>query len=70
MPLLLELEKQGVTEVIISGISDRRIFYEHIGFKVTGPAVQEGETRLYPMRGKLKELLEKCSSAVSRYGNN
>lgn len=58
--LLLELEKHQVTEVIISGISIQKRFYERLGFKVTGEPVPEGDTMLYPMRTRLPEFLEMC----------
>lgn len=68
VPLLLELEKKGVSEVIISGISTRRKFYEHIGFQVMGEGVGAGGTVLYPMRGKLHLILQRCQQALERYG--
>ena len=68
VPLLLELEKKGVSEVIISGISTRKKFYEHIGFQVMGEGVVSGETVLYPMRGKLQTILHCCQQALERYG--
>ena len=68
VPLLLELESQGVSEVIISGISNMRSFYEHLGFCVAGAPVEEGSTLLYPMRGRLPLILERCRKALERYG--
>ena len=68
VPLLLELEKRGVSEVIISGISSRRRFYEHIGFQTMGEGAGSGETVLYPMRGKLQTILCCCQRALERYG--
>ena len=67
VPLLLELGSQGVSEVIISGISTRKTFYEHIGFQAIGDALREGETLLYPMRGKLPLILARCRQALERY---
>lgn len=58
--MLLELAKHQVTEVVISGISVQRHFYERLGFKVTGEPVAEGETTLYPMRIKLPDFIERC----------
>ena len=67
VPLLLELEKQGVSEVIISGISTRKRFYEHIGFQTMGEGVVSGDTLLYPMRGKLQTVLMCCQQPLIRY---
>ena len=67
VPLLLELDKNGVSEVIISGISTRKRFYEHLGFKAAGEPVAEGDTQLYPMRGNLKEILNNCRRALERF---
>ncbi len=67
VPLLLALEKEGVSEVIISGISNRRRFYEHLGFKVVGEGITEGATTLYPMRGELPLILDRCRKALLRY---
>ena len=67
VPLLQELEEQGVSEVIISGISNLKPFYEHIGFRTAGIPVTAGNTLLYPMRGSLKLILERCSKAFERY---
>ena len=67
VPLLLALEKEGVSEVIISGISDRKRFYEHLGFKVVGESITEGATTLYPMRGELPLILDRCRKALLRY---
>ena len=58
--MLLALAKHQVTEVIISGISVQKRFYERLGFKVTGSPVAEGATTLYPMRIKLPEFIERC----------
>ena len=67
VPLLQELDSRGVSEVIISGISNMRSFYEHLGFCVAGAPVKEGSTLLYPMRGKLSLILERCRPALERY---
>ena len=67
VPLLLELKANGVSEVIISGISTRKRFYEHLGFAVAGEGVDAGETILYPMRGNLDLILDRCRMALERY---
>lgn len=67
VPLLQELDRQGVSEVIISGISNLKPFYEHIGFHTASSPVPAGDTLLYPMRGKLKLILSRCRKALERY---
>ena len=67
VPLLLALDEAGVSEVIISGISNRKRFYEHLGFKVIGEGITEGATTLYPMRGELPHILNNCRKALLRY---
>ena len=67
VPLLQELDRQGVSEVIISGISNLKPFYEHIGFHTAASPVPAGDTLLYPMRGKLKLILSRCRKALERY---
>lgn len=58
--MLQELEKHGITEIVISGISIQKHFYEHLGFKTIGEPVAEGDTMLYPMRITLSDFLESC----------
>ena len=58
--MLLELAKHQVTEVVISGISVQKRFYEQLGFQVTGAPVAEGETTLYPMRINLPDFIGRC----------
>ena len=58
--LLEELAKHGVTEVVISGISVQKKFYERLGFQVIGEPVPAGDTLLYPMRTRLQPFLDMC----------
>ena len=69
VPLLQELDSRGVSEVIISGISNMKTFYEHLGFNTAGSPIEEGSTLLYPMRGRLPLILEHCRKALERYGS-
>ena len=58
--LLQELEKHQITEIVISGISVQKKFYERLGFQVIGEPVAAGDTLLYPMRTRLAPFLEMC----------
>ena len=58
--LLEELAVHQVTEIVISGISVQKKFYEHLGFEVIGEPVAAGDTLLYPMRTRLAPFLEMC----------
>ena len=58
--LLLDLESRQVTELVISGISVQKRFYERLGFRATGAPVAAGDTRLYPMRAELRTVLGRC----------
>ena len=58
--MLIELEKQQVSELVISGISVQKRFYERLGFRVIGEPVKAGDTLLYPMRTELSAVLGTC----------
>ena len=58
--LLQELEKHQISEIVISGISIQKKFYERLGFQVIGEPVPAGDTLLYPMRISLAPFLEMC----------
>ena len=58
--LLLELERRGIGELVISGISVQKRFYERLGFEVVGEPVAAGDTTLYPMRAELQKVLNTC----------
>ena len=58
--MLIELEKQQVSELVISGISVQKRLYERLGFQVIGEPVTAGDTILYPMRAELSTVLGTC----------
>ncbi len=60
LAVLEALDAAGVTEVVISGISEQQEFYKHLGFQVVGKPVSCGHTLLYPMRSPLPRLLNRC----------
>lgn len=62
--LFLELEKNGVRELVISGISQQKRLYERMSFRVIGEPVQALDTTLYPMRAELSQVLSVCRNLL------
>ncbi len=62
-----KLEEMGHRLLLISGISDQKTFYEHIGFRAIGEAVKDGDASFYPMIADLSQVLRRCSLAVTRF---
>lgn len=58
--MLIELEKEQVSELVISGISVQKRLYERLGFKAIGEPITAGDTILYPMRAELATALGTC----------
>lgn len=52
------LVERGIPRAMISGIAEQRKLYEHLGFKVVGEPVSEGDNTFYPMIGQLAEMLD------------
>ena len=61
-----KLDEMGFRLLIISGISEQKEFYEHIGFRAVGDPVQDGEALFYPMVADLPLILRRCALAVAR----
>ena len=61
-----KLDEMGYRLLIISGISEQKDFYEHIGFRAVGGPVQDGEALFYPMVADLPPILRRCALAVAR----
>jgi len=64
--ILTELYKRGLQQVVISGIAAQKEFYEHIGFKIIGIPVRDGEAVFYPMFADINELLTRRQLAAQR----
>jgi hypothetical protein len=64
--LLLELDKRGVSEVVISGISLQKPTYEKLGFAVFADPAPGGRALFYPMRAKLAEVLARLRLEVAK----
>ncbi|UDQ98757.1 GNAT family N-acetyltransferase [Lentisphaerota bacterium WC36G] len=64
--LFKELAKQNIQRIIISGISQQQEFYEHIGFKTVGDAVQEEYAAFFPMIANPQEVLDRYKSVTTR----
>jgi len=61
-----KLDEKGFRLLIISGISEQKDFYEHIGFRAIGEPVQDGAALFYPMTADLPPILRRCARAVAR----
>ena len=59
--------KQGVTHFVISGVSEQRELYEHIGFEPIGDPVGSGRATFTPMWVPLERIQNKMSRTIEMW---
>ncbi len=60
------LAGHGIELLVISGVSEQKIFYEHIGFRAIGEPVQNGAAWFYPMVADLSAVLAWSNNIIAR----